>query len=127
MNNIAIKFTLDSGDVDFYDEEKCEVLEVPDQNIIVHKSQQTASTVKIYDTQYKTWQVTIEEYNPETQANLLSIIEESDEMVFYPYYQYDSSISHNVILVPDEVRKVYAYGEREAFVRTTFNLLESSI
>ena len=126
MNNVAVKFTLAGGDVDFYDEELCEIQEVPDQNIIVHKSQQTASTVKVYDTQYKQWQLTITGARPETQENLLSVIDEMDEMTFYPYYQYDPSVSFNAILVPDEVRKIYAYGERQAFVRTTFNLLESS-
>ena len=126
MNNVAVKFTLDSGDIDFYDQELCEIQEIPDQNIIIHKSQQTASTVQVYDTQYKQWRLTIEEARPETQDNLLSVIDEENEMTFYPHYQYDSSVNYNVILVPDEVRKVYAYGERQAFVRTTFNLLESS-
>ena len=76
MNIVSAKFTLDSGDVIFYDEEMCEVAEVPDQNIIVHKSQQTASTVKIYDSQYKQWQLTVDDLWWDTQSRLLQIINE---------------------------------------------------
>jgi len=122
---IAIKFTLGAGDIDFYDNESCQVVEMPEQNLIVHQAQQSAATVKLYDTQYKTWQVQITDDRYETQANILSIINEENEMTFYPHYQY-ATTSYKVILVPDEVRKVYTYGEREALIATTFNLLESS-
>ena len=125
MNIVSVKFTLDSGDVLFYDEEMCEVSEIPDQNIIVHKSQQTASTVKIYDSQYKQWQLTVDDLWWDTQSRLMQVINEVNEMVFYPHFQYDTT-GYNVILVPDEVKKVYAYGGRKAMIKTTFNLLESS-
>ena len=122
---IAVRFTIDAGNVDFADEEMCEVMEMPEQTIIAHESQQSASYVKVYDTQYKMWQLTIQDVN-DSLARILQIINEFDEMVFYPHYQYDSGVYYNVILIPDEVKKVYAYGGREALLHTTFNLLESS-
>ena len=123
---VATRFTLDSGNVDFYDGEMCQVVEIPEQDIIVHKSQQSYVTVKIYDTQYKAWKLTISDENYDTQSRLLQVINEEDEMTFYPHYQYNSATSYNVILMPDEVKKVYTFGEREALLQTTFNLLESS-
>ena len=122
----AVKFTLDSGDVDFYDDEMCQISEIPEQDIIVHKSQQSYVTVKIYDTQYKAWQLIVSDERYDTQSRLLQVIGEEDEMVFYPHYQYDAATSYNVVLVPDEVRKVYAFGDREALLQVTFSLLESS-
>ena len=121
----AIKFTLDGGDVTFTDQEMCEVREVPEQTIIAHKSQQSASTVQVYDSQFKMWQVTIQDVD-DTLSEIMQIINEKDEMVFYPYFQYDPSANFKVILIPDEVKKVYAYGGRQALLYTTFNLLESS-
>ena len=121
----AIKFTLDSGDVTFTDQEMCEVREIPEQTIIAHKSQQTASTVQVYDNQFMMWQVTIQDVD-DTLTRIMQIVNEKNEMTFYPYYQYNPSTSYKVILVPDEVKKVYAYGGRQALLYTTFNLLESS-
>ena len=122
----AMKFTLDSGDVLFTDDELCQVREMPEQTIIAHKSQQTANFVQVYDAQYKKWQVSILDVTGTTQGRILQIINELDEMVFYPHMEYDSSVSYNVILLPDEVKKYYAFGRREALNKTTFNLLESS-
>lgn len=122
---IATKFTLDAGDVDFYSDEMCLVTEYPEQNIIVHQAQQTKSTVKVYDTQYKAWQVTISDERQGTQAKILSVIAEEDEITFYPHYLY-AATSYKAVVVPDEVKKTYTFGEREALLKVTFNLLESS-
>ena len=122
----AIKFTLDSGDVDFLDDEMCSIVEAPEQNIIQHIAQQKASTVKVYDTQYKSWKLTIQDVHYGTLSRILEVINEESEMVFYPHYQYDSGTSYNVVLVPNEVSKNYAFGERAALLMVTFNLLESS-
>lgn len=125
MFNIATKFTLSSGDVDFYDGEMCQVLEMPEQNIIVHNSQQKAATVKVYNSQYKAWRLTILDENYDTLTRILQVINEENEMTFYPHYSY-ATTSYKVILVPDKVEKRYTLGEREAQLSVTFNLLESS-
>ena len=121
-----MKFTLDSGDVLFTEEELCQVREMPEQTIIAHKSQQDASFVQVYDTQYKKWQVSILDVTGTTQGRTLQIINELAEMTFYPHMDYDSTVSYNVILLPDEVKKFYSFGRRAALNKTTFNLLESS-
>ena len=126
MNRQCLKFTLDSGDVYFYDEEMCAVSELPEQNLIVHPSQQSAPTVKVYDSQFKTFQIAIEDAKYETLENVQKIVDEKNEMTFYPHYQYSASTSYKVILIPNEFRKVYAYGEREAMLQISLNLLESS-
>jgi hypothetical protein len=127
MSTVATKFTLDAGDVDFYTYEMCSVAEFPQQAIIVHNAQQKAATVKVYDDQYKTWQLTISDEYADTWDKIQDVIDENDEMRFYPHREYSETTHYNAILLPDEIKKVYTFGEREALLKVTLNLLESEI
>ena len=120
-----MRFTLAGGDVDFSDAELCDVAEMPDQEIIAHKTQQEAHFVQVYNTQYKRWQITIKDAE-DTQSRLMQIFEEKDEMVFYPHFGYNSATNYNVVFEPDEIKKVYTFGRKQALVETTFTVLESS-
>ena len=126
IHDTSIKMTIDGSDTIFYADEVRQVTEMPEQNIIVHQSQQKAATVKVYDTQYKAWNISISVVRGDTWTRLLTIINSEDIITFYPYYTYDASSSFNAILVPDNVEKRYTFGELEARVLVTFNLLECS-
>ena len=125
ISDTSIKMTVDGSDTVFYADEVRDVAEMPEQNIIVHKAQQKAATVKVYDSQYKAWTIQIAVIRGDTWTRLLTIINSEDVITFYPYFTYDSSTSFNAILVPDKVEKRYTFGETEARVLVTFNLLES--
>lgn len=126
MPNVAVKFALDGGDVDFHDDEMCALAEIPEQDIKVHKSQNRKSTMMVYNSQYNSWQLQIGEERYDTQSNLLQVINEKDEFTFYPHYQYNPATTYKAVLLPDEVKKTYTYGEREALLKINFSLLESS-
>jgi len=122
----SIKMTIGGNDTLFYADEVREVVELPEQNLIVHQSQQKAATVKVYDSQYKTWNIQIAIMRGDTWTRLLTVINSESIITLYPYFTYDSSTSYNAVLIPGNVEKRYTFGELEARVVVTFTLLECS-
>ena len=120
---IGIKFTLDSGDVDFYKEEVANIQLLPNREIQIQEPQKGLPNLYLASDVYNVIRITFVEYFSTTLDKIKQIYNENDIMTLYYQYSYSPTTSKSVILFPEEMVKTYSLGEH-AKTSHTFNFLE---
>ena len=107
---INIKFTIESGDVDFYDEE---VLGVNQRVWQANEQQESQYVVPAFLEISDSWYIYTVTFLLKTKGTITKInqlIDEEDTMTFYHEYKYNNSTSDVVMLDPDNIIERYAFG-----------------
>ncbi len=126
MSTVGIRFTISGSDTDFYTEEVGQIEIQPIQSFALMERQTLKPNLYF---EGLTWQtLTVELINrwATTQAKVTTVINANVEMTIYPYYAYNSSKSYSVILVPDNIIKIYQYGDPKAWTVHQLTFLQSS-
>ena len=122
----GIRFTISGSDTDFSVEEVGAISVQPIQSFKLMERQAIKPDLYFEGSTWKTFTVELVEYWKTTLAKITTVIEAEVEMTLYPYYAYSPGKSYSVILVPDNIIKIYRYGEREAWVSHQLTFLQSS-
>ena len=122
----GIKFTISGSDTDFDVEESGAVEIAPVQSFILQERQNHKPNLYFEGDTWLMFNVELQERWKTTLAKITTVIEAGVEMTLYPYYAFSPSVSYSVILVPDNIVKIYRYGEREAWVLHQLTFLQSS-
>jgi len=107
---VNIRFTLESGDVDFYDEE---VLSVNQSTWQANELQESQFVVPAFLEMSDSWYIYTVEFLLKTKTTITKIdqlIDEDDTMTFYYEYKYNPATTDVVMLDPDNVIERYAFG-----------------
>ncbi len=127
MSETAIKFTLTSGDVDFYKEEILNHDDQPQQEIEIQRNQQGGPVLFFKGQSWNVMPIIFIEEWASTRDKIQRLIDEEDEMtLYYAYASAGVEKSLNVILIPSGIKEVRFYGDREAKNRHVLTFLESS-
>jgi len=125
---IAVRFTLGSGNVDFYEDEIEEVPVTNKQDFRLLENPSGVPNMFIEGDANIIITITFIEKR-DTRSKINQVIDEKDEMTIYPFYGNDSSASYSVILYnPQGIKrtKIYRFGELEADVIHRLTFLQSS-
>ena len=125
--NVAVKFTIDGSDVDFYEQE---ILWTPckhDQDYELQKSQTNFPLLFLKGEAWETVTLSIREIYSTTKAKIDQLIDAKSEMKLYYNYFYEPTDYINVIYFPNKM-KVYNYtiGELQADIIHKLIFLKSS-
>ncbi len=108
---IAIKFTITGGDVDFTSEEVREVTLGQTQQTAVINNQVGAPYIHTSGNLWHTLTIQIAETKKDTRTRINQIIDEEKEMTIYYNYAYSTTAHIDALLIPDNIRKIYYFGE----------------
>ena len=122
----GIRFTISGSDTDFYTEEVGQVEIQPIQSFVLMERQTIDPNLYFEGLTWHTLTVELINRWSTTQAKVTTVIDANVEMTIYPYYAYNSSKSYSVILVPDNIIKIYRYGDPEAFVIHELTFLQAT-
>lgn len=122
----GIRFTINAANTNFDCEEVGQVEIAPVQSFLIQERQTIKPDLYMEGSTWLTFNIELIEYVKTTLAKITTVINAGIEMTLYPYYAYNSSLSYSVILVPDNIIKIYRYGEREALVSHQLTFLQSA-
>jgi len=127
MSDIAIRFVLDAGNLDFDTEE------IFDTKLIFFRSQDVQINQTIDPTMvrkgdlWKGLKITFNEYWKTTRTKVELLISEKLEMTcYYGYLMHLTTKSMDCIYYPVERRRIWFVGERGAKVSHSLSFLQSS-
>lgn len=120
----GVRFIISGSNTDFDTDEVGTVTIEPVQSFVLQERQTAKPNLYFEGNTYFTVMLELLEAWKTTLAKVTTVIEAGVEMVIYPYYAFCPSYYLNVILVPDNIRKVYLYGEREAWVSHQLTFLQ---
>ena len=126
--DVAVRFVLGSGNVDFSSEE---ILYEPishNQRIDIQERQVGVPYVNVLGDIWKTLTITFIHHMRVTKTKIDQLIDEDDEMIcYYAYLKYTTTKSLNVIFYPQQITHSYKYAIGDLLVREiTLTFLESS-
>lgn len=122
----GIKFTISGSDTDFEVDEVESVEILPVQSFIVQERQNIKPNLYYEGNTWMTLSIELLERWKTSLAKITTVIEAEVEMTIYPYYAYDTGRSYSVVLLPDNIIKIYRYGERKASVLHQLTFLQSA-
>lgn len=122
----GIRFTISAANTDFDCEEVGQVEIAPVQSFIIQERQTVKPNLYFEGSTWLTLNIELIENLKTTLAKITTVINAGIEMTVYPYYAYQPTRSYSVILVPDNILKIYRYGEREALVSHQLTFLQSA-
>jgi len=125
-NAISAKFTLNSGDVEFYDNELTDVKKTPVQEMEIYFSSSGKPVLKEIGSEWEQYEATIEESYSDTLAKIEQLFDEKALITFYYKYQHDSSANVTVFLIPKKQTKILYFGQQGARIIHTLTFLKSS-
>jgi len=126
---VGIRFTLASGNVDFYDDEVKSITDDYLHDTEVQENQETKPYVYNEGQAWSVFKVEFIERLSTTKAKIDQLIDEEAEMTFYYDYAYSGGTnSSTVIFLPEGKTKRYHYkwGEKDATVTHKLTFLQSS-
>jgi hypothetical protein len=126
MSTNALKFETSGGDIYFPKSCIPEIVESPNQKIVIHKNPTGAYYVQVYNDQFMEFDVLINENSVEIMNDIDSLLAAGEELVFYPCFDAQPTLKYNVIIVPDMIVRTLFFGRPEALRKTSFKMLESS-
>lgn len=126
MATTGIRFTISSVNTDFETDEVGQVEILPVQSFILQERQDIKPNLYMEGNTWMTLNVELIEYWKTTLSKITTVINANVEMTIYPYYAYNPAKSYSVILIPDNIFKIYRYGERAALPVHQLTFLQSS-
>ena len=123
----GIRFTINTVNTDFDCDEVGQVEIAPVQSFLIQERQTIKPNLYFEGSTWLTISIELIENLKTTLAKITTVINAGTEMTVYPYYAYNSGLSYSVILVPDNIIKIYRYGEREALVSHQLTFLQSAL
>jgi hypothetical protein len=129
LKTVGVRFTLASGDLDFFDDEILDIQIIDDMLMELLRNQIGPPFVRYEGDSWKAVVITFIERYSTTKAKIDQLIDEDDEMTLYPDYAYAGSDNPvTVIFFPNGMTHVYRYhfGELAANVQHKLTFLESS-
>jgi hypothetical protein len=119
----ALKFILSSATVWFYRDEVMDGSILGEQSFQVQTHQDGTSNIFRESNQYDVWNIDIYEAYADTRSKIQQLVDAMEVMQVYYLYLGDPSLSKNMILLPDEIKREYSYGG-EGLVTHTLKFLE---
>jgi hypothetical protein len=124
----AIRFDCPTaGNVDFDIEEVGKIQLVHSRDFQLLRNQFIPPRMYDLGSVYNQLNVELIENYQSTKAKIESLIDEEAEIDVYYQYRYDNTEYKTCILIPDNIRKIYLWGEDAAGVVHTLTFLESSV
>lgn len=123
---VAVRIDIDGNLIDFYQEEIKLVVIAPKQSYELQERQDLPPNLILFGDVWRNIVVNFYERWAFTQSKIFQVLDANKEIIIYPYYLYNSSLHYHVIVLPDNIRKVYRYGELEASIEHYITFLESS-
>ncbi len=121
---IAVRIVLDSGNVDFYEDEVLDVRQLPEAKIEIKTFDNALPDVQVKSDVWDVLQIMFRETYKTTKAKLQSVINEKAVMDIYYKYNVDDSVYISGLLIPDINEFRYFGGDEEANIEHQFTFLE---
>ena len=123
---IAVRITLASGNVDFYEDEIIDVRRFPVKDIDYKINDDALPTLENKGDVWNTIEIDFLEFYKTTKAKIQSIIDEKTTMTVYYCYQYNSATNVTAFLIPDVNEFHFFAGEETALNQHTLLFRECS-
>lgn len=125
-SDTGLRFTISAVNTDFRVDEVGSIEIQPIQSFLIQERQNLKPNLYYEGSTWITLNVELSERWKTTLAKITTVINAGIEMTIYPYYAYDTGRSYSVILLPDNIIKIYRYGERETWVSHQLTFLQSA-
>ncbi|MEM2989817.1 MAG: hypothetical protein QXQ02_01375 [Halobacteria archaeon] len=126
MYRVAVRIDIDGSIVDFYQEEIKSVVIAPKQSHELQERQDLPPNLILFGDVWRNIIVNFYERWASTHTKISQVLNADEEIIIYPCYFYNPLINYRVIVLPDNIRKLYRYGELGASIEHRITFLESS-
>jgi len=123
---IAIRITLASGNVDFYDDEILDIRRFPAKDIDYKVNDNALPTLENKGDVWNAIEIDFLETYKTTKAKIQNLINEKTTMTVYYCYQYNAATNVTAFLIPDVNEFHFWSGEEAAFVQHSLTFMECS-
>lgn len=122
---VALKISLAGEDVEFYEEEFIDGIEIPVKEVEVTENDVDKVSVSYRGDNWYRYEIRITEQYSDTREKIRKIQDENDTMTIYPIYQYDDTYSKVVGYVPTDDSTYWFSGSPLAKIIHTLIFLEA--